>query len=146
MIIGPANFYEDGVRPQRPQLRRPPGRPPLVKTREPEPPVPPPIPPDLQAWKETFKAPPLAAIMAAVCLVTGQRRDEVKSPMREVHLVMARFLFYHLARELTKRSYPEIGQFCNRDHTSVMSGVRKVRATTAYAPFISAAKKLLGVE
>ena len=144
MIHGPSNFYDDGVRPVR-VSRRPPGRPPMVKTPEPPPPAPVPTP-TFHTWKETLKAPPLTAIMSAVCVATGQRREELKSPNRQVHLVMARFVFYHLARELTKRSYPEIGQFCCRDHTSVMNGVKKVRAVTAYAPVISAAKKLLGVE
>lgn len=129
MILGPPNFYDDGLRPVPP------------KPDAPE------VLPTLQSWKQYHKAPTLACIMGAICAVTGLRKEEIESHRRQVHIVMGRFIFYHLCRDLTTRSYPEIGRFCgNRNHTSVMNGVDEVKAARAYAPVIAEVKKLLGVE
>ena len=125
MNFCPAHFYDDDVAP--------------------EPCLPEALPPP-QSWKRYHKAPTLACIMSAVCQVTGLRSEEVTSDRRQVHIVMARFVFYHLGRDLTTRSYPEIGRFCRRDHASVMNGVDVVKATRAYAPIIDAVKKRLGAE
>jgi hypothetical protein len=46
---------------------------------------------------------------------------------RERAVVYQRHLGMYVARELTKQSYPRIGVIFNRDHTSVLHGVRRIR-------------------
>lgn len=66
----------------------------------------------------------MAKIMGAVCRVTGLKVSEIVSPRRQVSLVKARMIFCYVARELTSRSLPQIGQFCGkRDHSTVHHAV-----------------------
>lgn len=40
-------------------------------------------------------------------------------------IAAARQLFYYIAYHLTRHSYPSIGRFCDRDHATVMWGVKR---------------------
>jgi len=85
-----------------------------------EPPPPEPAPPG--------KAPPkLHEIMAAVCHVTGIRREVLISQSRRRNTTRARQLYFWIARKHTRKSYFAIGQSCGgKDHSTVMHGVRKI--------------------
>ena len=90
----------------------------------------------------------LADIMQAVCAVTRVGYNDFHSRRREQRLVKARWVYFHLARSLTKFSLDRVGHKCGmRDHSTVIHGLAKIDANFArYADTISAAKKLLGVE
>jgi chromosomal replication initiation ATPase DnaA len=50
----------------------------------------------------------------------------VVGPYRFRDVAEARHIFYWFARVYTHRSFPEIARFINRDHATIMHGVRKV--------------------
>ena len=101
----------------------------------------------LSELHSSYDGPPLNSIIQAVRLVTGIRLVDFVSPRRQPQFCDARAVYYHLARTLTPRSFPEIGRRCgNRDHSTVVHGFNKVAADPAkYADTISAAKRVLGI-
>lgn len=75
--------------------------------------------------------------------VTAQRFElsvkDLKSECRAQAVVRARHIAMWLARELTQRSYPQIGQrFGDRDHTSVIHGVKKITGLRQRDPELAA--------
>jgi chromosomal replication initiator protein len=54
--------------------------------------------------------------------------DDLRSERRHKQLAHARQVAMYLARELTGASFPEIGKRFNRDHSTVISGCRKIEA------------------
>ena len=145
MILGPPNFYDDGIRPAR--LRYPQAKPRLLKT-------PPPAAPNAEAIASltelivTHNVLTLHDIIRAVCIATNVRGNDFHSARRHRPVAEARQVYYYLAREMTRRSLPEIGRRCGgKDHSTVLHGIRKVAFNLEkYAATIAAAKKLLGVE
>lgn len=65
-------------------------------------------------------------IMNAVVLHTGTGASDIKSCRRTGPLVSARHLFCYLARVMTPNSYPQIGKYINRDHTTVINSVNRI--------------------
>jgi chromosomal replication initiator protein len=57
----------------------------------------------------------------------GFSTDDVLSPSRRQPLVMCRQVSMYLCRELTDLSLPKIGEAFNRDHTTVLHSVEKVK-------------------
>jgi chromosomal replication initiator protein len=56
------------------------------------------------------------------------RLADMHSPRRVQHVAQARQIAMYLSKELTSKSFPEIGRkFGGRDHTTVMHAVRKVK-------------------
>lgn len=51
---------------------------------------------------------------------------EILSPRRNAMIVRPRQIAYYLSKRLTNKSFPEIGRRFNRDHTSALSGIRKI--------------------
>lgn len=90
---------------------------------------------------------PLEAIMEAVCRSLKVGRRDVMSLHRLPHIVEARHIFCWFARYYTARSYPVIGNFVDRDHATVMYGVRKVQNNlVSLMPKLRIVAKELGVE
>ena len=59
----------------------------------------------------------------------GVTYRDVLSSRRAETTVTARMVVYLLARHMTSRSYPQIGRALgNRDHTTVMAGLRTIEA------------------
>jgi chromosomal replication initiator protein len=53
--------------------------------------------------------------------------NEILSARRDLRITLARHVGMYLARELTLKSFPEIGRaFGGRDHTTVLHGVRRI--------------------
>lgn len=52
--------------------------------------------------------------------------DDLRQDRRTKHLVHARQVAMYLCRKLTKSSFPEIGVRFNKDHSTVISAVRKI--------------------
>jgi DNA-binding FrmR family transcriptional regulator len=69
----------------------------------------------------------LEDIMRSVCRKFKITRLELKDQRRAAYHVLAHQFFFYKCKQLTTRSYPEIGRFCgDRDHTTVLHGVRKI--------------------
>ena len=65
----------------------------------------------------------------------GLKVADLESPNRSRSIVRPRQIAMHLARQLTPRSYPEIGRrFGNRDHTTVMHAVETIQRMSALDP------------
>ncbi|MEQ1863111.1 MAG: chromosomal replication initiator protein DnaA [Micropepsaceae bacterium] len=65
----------------------------------------------------------------------GLKVADLESPNRSRSIVRPRQIAMHLARQLTPRSYPEIGRrFGNRDHTTVMHAVETIQRLTSVDP------------
>jgi chromosomal replication initiation ATPase DnaA len=60
----------------------------------------------------------------ARCL--GLLVDSIRSEMRNVEFVRARFYGFKLMRELTGESCSNIGKRYNRDHSTVVAGIRRL--------------------
>lgn len=84
-----------------------------------------------RAWN-TFPtgAPPvrprLHHVMNAVVLHTGTGASDIKASRRTNDIVTARHLFCYVARVMTTNSYPQIAAHIKRDHTTVISSVRRI--------------------
>ena len=148
MNYGPASFYEDHKRPRGfyAQPKKPVGRPRKL--------IPPPTTPCSAQAIVTLRdlvgttGLTLHAIIRAVCIATNVASRDFLSPTKGArNITDARQVYYYLGHEVLRYDYSAIGRRCGRDHSTVISGVKKVGANLAkYADTIAAAKKLLGVE
>ncbi len=70
-------------------------------------------------------------IVAALSKRFGTSPDEVRSDRRHASLVRVRHLAMYMAKQLTRLSLSEIGQFFgNRDHSTVLHAIRKIERET----------------
>ena len=58
-------------------------------------------------------------------LVERETGIDLSLRSRRRHLVYARFLFFKLARNHTSHTFKDIGRFINKDHASVLHGVKQ---------------------
>lgn len=66
-------------------------------------------------------------IMRKVCDFYGISVTDLLSPKRSYDIARPRQVVMYLAKNLTQRSYPEIGKrLGGRDHTTIIHGVRKI--------------------
>ena len=65
-------------------------------------------------------------IARAICGVYSIGKAEFTSIRRNPRLVEARQVFYWFAKRCTSFSFPQIGHFCGKDHSTVIHGFRKV--------------------
>jgi chromosomal replication initiator protein len=68
----------------------------------------------------------MGAIEEVVARRYGVKVEALKEDRRQKAVAHARQVAMYLCRKLTKGSYPEIGRHFGKDHTTVLSGVRKV--------------------
>ena len=52
--------------------------------------------------------------------------NKIKSRLRTSKICEPRWLIWYLNREFTYQSLPQIGDRYNRDHTSIMNGLKKI--------------------
>ena len=80
---------------------------------------------------------PLVTLQAIVCNDLLVERTELLSRMRNAHVYYAREIFCFIAKTRMGRSYPAIGRFLGRDHSSVLNAVRngeeKIKTDASYA-------------
>jgi len=71
---------------------------------------------------------PLCArkIVKAVSAAYEVRTAELYGPLRTARLVRPRQVAMYLIRRQTKLSLPQIGMILNRDHTTVIHGIKRV--------------------
>lgn len=75
--------------------------------------------------------PSIHRIVVAVCDKYKVRQSDLVSERRTANIVRPRQIVMYLAKQLTLRSYPDIGRVLNRDHTSCLHGVKKIAALRA---------------
>lgn len=82
--------------------------------------------------------PNIGEIVRAVEMVTGIRQDDLLGPSRYMRLCVPRWMAWYLARRHTASSYPKIARYFGKDHSTVISGIRRVEAIQAQDPAILA--------
>lgn len=74
-------------------------------------------------------------IVESVCWASGVSRDELMSERRTARVAQARHAAMFLLRKHTAMTLDEVGDvFCNRDHATVLHGVRAVQAENGNGP------------
>jgi chromosomal replication initiation ATPase DnaA len=68
----------------------------------------------------------LSEILSNVSYITGIKTDDIKDGTRKREIVEARFFYCYRARRYTKHTFESIGRLINRDHASVLHGIRMV--------------------
>lgn len=69
----------------------------------------------------------MAQIKQAVCEHCGVSADDLVSARRQKYIILPRFIAIYLCKELTPSTLPMIGRaFGGRDHTTILSAVRKI--------------------
>lgn len=72
--------------------------------------------------------PSIDTIIRMVAPVFGVTKLDVLSHRRDRSATLARHTGMWLARRLTTKSLPQIGMFFDRDHTTVLDGIRRIEA------------------
>jgi len=105
----------------------------------PSPPLEPPPEPVVDLLEGAPRLPWLLARVALrlVCEATGIRGVQVLSDSRRPHFVEARCMCFAICED-GGMSLPNIGRQFNRDHTTVLSGLRKVERLRAADPWYNA--------
>ena len=76
-------------------------------------------------WIEPDGRPMLRDILLMVSDKHGVSIDLIKGTRRSRYISHARFCYSWMARKRTVKSLPEIGRFINKDHTSILHGIRR---------------------
>ena len=69
----------------------------------------------------------IADTIATVCFEFKVQRLHILSPRRARYIAWPRQAAMFLAHELTAKSYPQIGMVFDRDHTTVLSAIYRVK-------------------
>lgn len=85
--------------------------------------------------KDTFVG-RMRLIQRITCEQFGVSIGEMISHRRQRHLLVPRHIAMMLCQKLTLASYPEIGRAFDRDHTTIISGVRRVRGYIQERPVL----------
>lgn len=89
----------------------------------------------------------VAAIITIGCKFFQVSRVDILSARRTQQIVRPRQILMYLARMLTTRSLPAIGrQFGGRDHTTILSAVKRVEILRTREPWIADAIERLTVQ
>ncbi len=72
-----------------------------------------------------------ASILTAVARYFGVKTDDLKGKARNKQIVVPRHLAMYLLREDAHLSTPEVGRLLNRDHTTVLHGMKQVAGDIA---------------
>ena len=83
------------------------------------------------------KKPTFLMLLDAVCEETGVTEEQIFDGTRAVPVFSARHILFYLCRRLLEISYPAIGLRLNRDHTTVLYGVRRVTRLIQTDPFFA---------
>ncbi len=70
-------------------------------------------------------------IISVAASVTGVSQQDLKGPSRKRSIAYPRFVAMKAVREATGKSYPAIAEAFNRDHSTIITGVRKAAEVIA---------------
>lgn len=65
-------------------------------------------------------------LLSVICFVSGESEDAIRGNLRYRNLVLARHIYFHIARNVMGLKLTEIGKFIGRDHTTVMHGLSRI--------------------
>lgn len=68
----------------------------------------------------------IAEVAAFVAAYHGLTLAQLRGESRRAHIVAARHQAFYICHKQLCRSLPKIGRYFNRDHTTVLHGIRKV--------------------
>ena len=75
-------------------------------------------------------------VIKVVCKVTGFSRQELISDRRAMDVSRARHLMFYCIKEFCQhKSLPQIGDAVEKDHTTVMYGIKRARERIAKEPY-----------
>ena len=66
-------------------------------------------------------------LLSVISFVSGQPEEEILGSSRSRSLVLCRHVYYHIAREKMGLKLCQIGKFFDRDHTTIIHGLRKIK-------------------
>lgn len=66
-------------------------------------------------------------LLSVISFVSGQPEEEILGASRSRGLVLCRHVYYHIARTKMGLKLSQIGAFFNRDHTTIIHGLSKVK-------------------
>lgn len=66
-------------------------------------------------------------LLSVISFVSGQPENQILGTSRSRGLVLCRHVYYHIAREKMGLKLAQIGSFFNRDHTTIIHGLSKVK-------------------
>lgn len=66
-------------------------------------------------------------LLNVISFVSGQPEDAILGTSRARSLVLCRHVYYHIAREKMGLKLAKIGSFFNRDHTTIIHGLNKIK-------------------
>lgn len=96
-------------------------------------PAPAPAPPDPRpAPRFIPHMTPLPTLMEIVSRETGISIDDIKSEWRDRRIVRARQIFFYAAHIKFRYSFPRIGRYVRRDHSTVLHGAQRVASNREY--------------
>lgn len=67
--------------------------------------------------------------------------EAIRSPLRSKNIVEARMVIWYIAYEYMHYSYSDIGKLYGKNHTTIMSGVQKIRKNGALEEVIRYIRK-----
>lgn len=73
----------------------------------------------------------------------GVEEGEVYSRRRTAKIVLPRQIAFYLSKDLTRKSYPELGMDFGRDHTTILHAVQKIEKMMAESPAFAEQVRLL---
>lgn len=80
----------------------------------------------------------MAVILDEVAREWDVQRELLRGDSRHAELITPRWVAMLLAQQLLRQSLPRIGRTMRRDHTSVLHGIRRIRARIAADPDFAA--------
>ena len=86
----------------------------------------------------------MANFLQASAAVTGVGASDMRGTSRLSHICRARQIFFWLCRHYTFCSFPQIGSYLGKDHSTVVHGVQKISRSLALYPEIKKIKAMLG--
>lgn len=75
-------------------------------------------------------------IILAASRLSEVRTEDILSARRLKHVATVRHLVYKLTVELCPYSYPQIGRMLNRDHSTVIQGVKSITRRMYHEPHL----------
>lgn len=69
----------------------------------------------------------LDQILNSICSFYRIEKEELVSENRKAYLVEARQMFFYLCEEFSEQPYTKIGKFIERDHSTVIYSISKIR-------------------
>jgi chromosomal replication initiation ATPase DnaA len=65
-------------------------------------------------------------LLSVICFVSGESENAIRGNLRYRNLVLARHIYFYIARNIMGLKLVEIGQYIGRDHTTVMHGLNRI--------------------